>query len=62
VEELGISTKSTLVKFRIYTSEGFAMKNLKLGCVINGTCTTVYSSNTIAFEVIPCILSGLNPT
>lgn len=61
MKEIGIP-KSTLVKFKISTKYGFAMKNLYLGCVINGTCSTVYSSNTIAFEVIPCILSGLNPT
>jgi hypothetical protein len=57
----GIGSSATVV-FNINTLSTFATKNLYLGCLISGTSTTVYSTNTVAFTVIGCTLTGLNPT
>jgi hypothetical protein len=43
------SGSTATVVFKINTSFVYITKNLNLGCVISGSTTTVYSSNTIAF-------------
>ena len=56
----GTGSSATVV-FSIHTSSIFATKNLNLGCVISGTSTRVYSTNTIAFTV-KSDLTGINPS
>ena len=56
----GSGLTATLI-FNIDTSSPFSNKYLKLGCQLPGTTTIVYSSNTLAFTVTPCILTGISP-
>ena len=46
--------------FNIDTSSSFSTKNLNLGCFLTGSTSIVICSNTIAFKVNPCILTGIN--
>ena len=57
----GTGSTATVV-FKITTSSSFSAKNLNLGCTISPTSSIVYSSNTIAFTVSPCTLTGINPS
>ncbi len=49
-----VGLTSATITFKIETSSGYN-GNLRIGCVISGTITTVYSSNTISFSV--CAIS-----
>ena len=56
------SGSTATVIFKIGTSSSFATKNLNLGCVISGTSTFVYSSNTIALTVNGCSYTNVVPS
>jgi len=56
----GTGSTATVV-FKIDTSYSFSSKSFNLGCTIYGSTIITYSSNTIAFVVNPCTLTGISP-